>query len=64
MDLRTYITRKQNLLVEAGIDEPRQVMQRIWKDLDPILQINVYLDPYLPLNVFIQRLYLQEYAGR
>jgi hypothetical protein len=58
MDLRIYITRKQNLLVEAEIEEPRQIMQRIWRDLDPILQINVHLDPYMPLNVFIQRLYL------
>ena len=64
MDLRTYLTRKQNLLVEARVEDPRQIMQRVRRDLDPILQITVHLDPYMPLEVFIQRLYLQEYAAR
>ena len=64
MDLRTYITRKQNLLVEAGIEEPQQIIQRIWRDLDPMLRINVPLDPYMSLDVFIQCLYRQEYAAR
>jgi hypothetical protein len=29
LDLRTYVTRKQNLLVEAGMEDPNQLMNRI-----------------------------------
>lgn len=64
MDLRTYVTQKQNLLLEAGIEEPRQIMNRLWRDLDPILQMNVAPDPYMTLEMFIQTLYFQEYAAR
>lgn len=64
MDLRTYVTRKQNLLLEAGIDDPRMIMNRLWRDIDPILQMNVTPDPHMPLESFIQALYFQEYAAR
>ena len=64
LDLRTYVTRKQNLLVEAGVEDPNQLMNRIWKDLDPLLQNAVIPSLGLPLNAFIQQLYIQEYAVR
>lgn len=45
MDLRIYVTRKQNLLLKAGIDDPRMIMNRLWRDIDLILQMNVTSDP-------------------
>lgn len=64
MDLRTYITQKQNLLVEAGVEDPHIIMQRLWQDLDPTLQMSVAPNPYFTLEDFIQQLYFQEYAAQ
>lgn len=57
MDLRTYIIWKQNLLLKARIDDSRMIMNRLWRDIDSILQMNITSDPQMSLESFIQALY-------
>jgi hypothetical protein len=52
LDLRTYITLKQNLLIEVDIEDSNQIMNGIWRDLDPVLQMNVTPDPFVPFEAF------------
>ena len=61
LNLRQYVTKKTNLLEEAGIFDSDEVVERVWKGLDPVLMATV--SPYEAgnsLDEFTTRLYRQE----
>ncbi|KAL6155438.1 hypothetical protein ACJQWK_05150 [Exserohilum turcicum] len=66
LDVRQYITRKQTLLYDAGIEGQDELLmiQKIWRDLDPTLQNAVTLDPYMTMEEFVSLCYQKEYSAR
>lgn len=66
LDVRQYITRKQTLLYDAGIEGQNELLmiQKIWRDLDPTLQNAVTIDPYMTMEDFVSLCYQKEYSAR
>jgi hypothetical protein len=51
--------------MDIGYEDQRQIIARIWRDLNLILMNAVSIDDlYIILKLFIQRFYTQEYAAR
>lgn len=64
LPLREYVTVKRTLLQEAGVKHSYDLIQRIWRDLDPVLMQAVRIIPGMTEEEFTSTLYVQEFAAR
>ncbi|KAH8692500.1 hypothetical protein GQ44DRAFT_168546 [Phaeosphaeriaceae sp. PMI808] len=63
LDVRQYITRKQTLLYDSGLEDETNMIQKIWRDLDPPLQTAVALYPDMEMEDFVSSCYAKEYSA-
>ena len=65
LDLRTYMTKKVNLLEEAEIYDEDQIVRQVWRDLDPAITATVTIKTHgNRLDDFMRKLYQHEFAAK